>query len=266
MSPQTAKIAQIPSNPTFFPGNKNHGHRFLFRRYREGNLAQLALFCPCGALPPLTAGLCHSCYWKWRHSLRFFGGGPGSCLGERWPALPGLRFRPLDRRPPPPAGFEHPVLITVSLRRLSRHGSPPALPLEVNPDCPGRALGRATSRRPYLAADRALSPVRAAVRGKGSRPRGVGGAWRSRLWMRSTRSTRQSTLNPSYCRKRIPQPFSRRDSVLSSRSPKWSSTASAPNTPGALTGGLWRILLPGTGPSRDGHLFPKPSFRNTAKP
>src|SRR6266568_4054174 len=72
MDAHTSKIAQIPSQTPLPPGNKEPGHRF--RRYREGNLVQLAMFCRCGALPPLTAGLCHSCYWKWRHSLRFFGG------------------------------------------------------------------------------------------------------------------------------------------------------------------------------------------------
>ena len=72
MNPQTAKIAQIQPQPRILLGDQNPGHRL--RRYREGNLVQLALFCPCGTLPPLTAGLCHSCYWKWRHSLRFFGG------------------------------------------------------------------------------------------------------------------------------------------------------------------------------------------------
>ncbi len=38
------------------PPHQNPGERF--RRYREGNSRQFALFCPCGALGPLTAGLC----------------------------------------------------------------------------------------------------------------------------------------------------------------------------------------------------------------
>jgi hypothetical protein len=76
---QTAKIAQIQPEVRFLPGNITAGERVRPScRPREGNLrpdpSQLALFCPCGALPPLTAGLCNSCYWKWRHSLRFFGG------------------------------------------------------------------------------------------------------------------------------------------------------------------------------------------------
>jgi len=40
----------------------------------EVTIGRLTANLTCGALPPLTAGLCHSCYWKWRHSLRFFSG------------------------------------------------------------------------------------------------------------------------------------------------------------------------------------------------
>ncbi len=72
MNTQTAKIARIEPKGRNSPAAPKAGERF--RRYREGNLGQLALFCPCGALPPLTAGLCKSCYGKWRHSLRRFGG------------------------------------------------------------------------------------------------------------------------------------------------------------------------------------------------
>jgi|SRR5208282_2566690 len=68
---ETAKIADFQPKGRNLPRALPVGERF--RRYREGNSRQLALFCPCGALPPLTAGLCASCYWKWRHSLRFFG-------------------------------------------------------------------------------------------------------------------------------------------------------------------------------------------------
>jgi hypothetical protein len=76
---QTAKIGQIPPESRFLPGNQRPRKRPRPScRPREGNSRpdprQLALFCPCGALPPLTAGLCNSCYWKWRHSLRFYGG------------------------------------------------------------------------------------------------------------------------------------------------------------------------------------------------
>jgi len=69
---EIAKIGKIRPRERNLPAALPAGERF--RRYREGNSRQLALFCPCGALPPLTAGLCNSCYWNWRHSLRFFGG------------------------------------------------------------------------------------------------------------------------------------------------------------------------------------------------
>jgi len=69
---ETAEIGKIRPKGRDLPAAIPAGERF--RRYREGNSRQLALFCPCGALPPLTAGLCPSCYWRWRHSLRFFGG------------------------------------------------------------------------------------------------------------------------------------------------------------------------------------------------
>jgi NMD protein affecting ribosome stability and mRNA decay len=76
---QTVEIGQIPPEMGFLPGNTKACERTKPScSPREGNSRpdprQLALFCPCGALPPLTAGLCNSCYWKWRHSLRFFGG------------------------------------------------------------------------------------------------------------------------------------------------------------------------------------------------
>ena len=79
MDPQTSQIAQIQLETPFSPGNQKADHQSRrFRRTREGNWrptpSQRALFCPCGALPPLTAGLCNSCYWKSRHSLRFYGG------------------------------------------------------------------------------------------------------------------------------------------------------------------------------------------------
>ncbi len=69
---ETAKIGKIEPKGRNLPVALPAGERF--RRYREGNSRQLALFCPCGALPPLTAGLCNSYYWNWRYSLRFFGG------------------------------------------------------------------------------------------------------------------------------------------------------------------------------------------------
>jgi len=69
---EIAKNGEIRPKRGDLPAALKPGERF--RRYREGNSRQLALFCPCGALPPLTSGLCSSCYWRWRHSLRFFGG------------------------------------------------------------------------------------------------------------------------------------------------------------------------------------------------
>jgi len=72
---QTARIAQIQLETGFSPGNQKADEQIgRAGRLEEGNWRQLALFCPCGALPPLTARLCKSCYWKWRHSLRFYGG------------------------------------------------------------------------------------------------------------------------------------------------------------------------------------------------
>jgi hypothetical protein len=79
MDLETAKIAKIRPETGFLPGNRKPSKRIRPScRPREGNSLpgprQFALFCPCGTLPPLTAGLCSSCYWKSRHSLRFFGG------------------------------------------------------------------------------------------------------------------------------------------------------------------------------------------------
>lgn len=76
---RTSEIAQIRPEGRFLPENTKAGEQIRpFCRPREGNSRtdprQLVLFCPCGGVPPLTAGLCNSCYWKWRHSLRFFGG------------------------------------------------------------------------------------------------------------------------------------------------------------------------------------------------
>ena len=87
MQLNTSKIGQIRVLPRFSPEKPK------FRQQtrpscgaRVGNspsaLRQLALFCPCGALPPLTAGLCTSCYWRWKHSLRFFGGRRDEVLGR----------------------------------------------------------------------------------------------------------------------------------------------------------------------------------------
>jgi len=70
-------IAQIRLETPFSLGNQRPDQPFRrFSRTGEGNPSpsQRALFCPCGALPPLTAGLCNPCYWKSRHSLRFYGG------------------------------------------------------------------------------------------------------------------------------------------------------------------------------------------------
>ena len=79
MEQESTKIGQIRPEAGFLPGNqKPDEHIERPGGAREGNSRpdprQLSLFCPCGALPPLTAGLCSSCYWKWRHSLRFFDG------------------------------------------------------------------------------------------------------------------------------------------------------------------------------------------------
>jgi hypothetical protein len=76
MDLQTTEIAQIRPEVVVLPGNAKAGERIRPScRPREGNdRSQLALFCRCGALPPLTVGLCNSCYWGWRHSLRFFAG------------------------------------------------------------------------------------------------------------------------------------------------------------------------------------------------
>ncbi len=76
MELKTVKNARIDTEDRILSGKTKAGERF--RRWREGNWVpdrrQGSLFCICGALPPLTAGLCPSCYRKWRHSLRFFGG------------------------------------------------------------------------------------------------------------------------------------------------------------------------------------------------
>jgi hypothetical protein len=76
---QTALTGQIQLRVGFLAGNPNLREQFRgFVRRREGNSRpdprQRALFCPCGGLPPLTAGLCKSCYWRSRHSARYFGG------------------------------------------------------------------------------------------------------------------------------------------------------------------------------------------------
>jgi NMD protein affecting ribosome stability and mRNA decay len=113
MNLQTAEIAQIRPESGFSPGNQKHDQQFRpFRQSREGNSRpdprQRALFCRCGALPPLTRGLCTSCYWKWRHSLRFYGGQPEevlerdgdrcrACGSERWVGI--HHRRPGDNRP-----------------------------------------------------------------------------------------------------------------------------------------------------------------------
>ena len=79
MDSHAAQIDQIQLGTPFSAGNQKADHQSRrFRRTREGNWrptpSQRALFCPCGALPPLTAGLCNSCYWRGKHSLRFYGG------------------------------------------------------------------------------------------------------------------------------------------------------------------------------------------------
>ena len=79
MDLETTQIAKIQLGTGFSPGNEKSDERFRgFRRPREGNSPpdprQRALFCPCGTLPPLIAGLCNPCYWKSGHSLRFYGG------------------------------------------------------------------------------------------------------------------------------------------------------------------------------------------------
>jgi hypothetical protein len=100
MDSQTATIAKIQLGTGFLPRNEKSDERFRgFRRSREGNWRpdprQRALFRPCGALSPLTAGLCNSCYWRGKHSLRFYGGSREevlqrdscrcrACGSERW--------------------------------------------------------------------------------------------------------------------------------------------------------------------------------------
>ena len=46
------------------------------RLVAETELSQLALFCPCGrrAVELRNSGRCRLCYYRWYHSLRFFGG------------------------------------------------------------------------------------------------------------------------------------------------------------------------------------------------
>ena len=152
-----AKIGKIEPKGRNLPVALPAGERF--RRYREGNSRQLALFCPCGALPPLTAGLCNSCYWNWRYSLRFFGGVRDEILDRDGRPLPGLRLGLLGRDPPPRGRVESPIITYISLRRLPRPGPPVALPLEVDPGTPRRALGRTAPRRPRPAPDLALGPA-----------------------------------------------------------------------------------------------------------
>jgi hypothetical protein len=112
---ETPQIGQIPLHSGFLAGNAKLPGRFQgLRRPREGNSRQLALFCPCGALPPLTAGFCKSCYWRSRHSLRFYGGHREEVLerdGRRCRACGSERWVGIHHRKP---GDNHPsFLITV---------------------------------------------------------------------------------------------------------------------------------------------------------
>jgi hypothetical protein len=82
-----------------------------------------------------------TCYWKWRHSLRFFGGRRQEVIRKGWVALPGLRIKRVDRNPPPEAREQPPFLSYYDLCRLPRPGPPPPFDLEMDPRAPRRALG-----------------------------------------------------------------------------------------------------------------------------
>jgi hypothetical protein len=150
---ETAPVGQIPPRSGFLAGSPKLREQFRgFLRPREGNSCpdprQRALFCPCGALPPLTAGLCKSCYWKSRHSFRFFGGRREEILerdGHRCRACGRDNWIGIHHRKP---GDNHPSsLITVCAacharvhRMLSIWKWIPALLLELwveqHPRCP----------------------------------------------------------------------------------------------------------------------------------
>ena len=114
MQLQIAKIGQIQVGTGILAANqKVHEQIRRSSGAGEGNWRQLALFCHCGALPPLTAGLCNSCYWKRRHSLRFFGGRREEVLerdGRSCRACGSERWIGIHHRQP---GSSHPSLLIV---------------------------------------------------------------------------------------------------------------------------------------------------------
>jgi hypothetical protein len=173
-------------------------------------------------------------------------------IRKGWPPLPGLRIGSLARGSPPPAGFEHPILIIMSVRRLPRPGPSPPFHMEVDPGAPRRALDRTTPWRSGSDAVRG-GATRLAAGGKGSRFFSGRAAWIAR---------RTGTMRT----KRLLPPSNRYFPAPSTGSPTWSSTACTPNTPNGLTGGPSKALSPGTRPSRVGPHSQRPSFSSTELP